>query len=395
VIGFDEAVTVVAAAAKPLGSERVAIGEAHRRVLAGDICAAVDAPPSNVSAMDGYAVREGDIQAVPARLRVIGESWAGRSYPGSIGAGECVRIFTGAAVPAGADRVVVQEMARREGDEVVVEAKPGTARHVRTRGSDFAEGELLLPAGRLLDHRALVAAAGADAASLSVWRRPRLALLAAGDELAEPGSARGSNERIPESVSAGVLALASDWGAEPLSRTLVPDDLATMARAAEEAVAGADLIVVTGGASVGERDFARAMFAPMGLELLFSKVAIRPGKPVWLGRVDGTLVLGLPGNPGSALVTARLFLAPLVAGMVGRDPAEALRWRGIALAAALPACGERETFFRARSTGAGAVPAANQDSGAQSILAASDLLLRRAAHAPAVAAGECVDALDF
>ena len=394
-IGFDDAVAIVAGAGAPLGAEIVPIAEAQGRVLAQPVRAMVNAPPCDVSAMDGYAVRDADLAAAPVRLRVIGESFAGQGHAGAVGAGECVRIFTGAPVPSGADRVVVQEMVRREGDVAVIETLPGPARHIRTRGSDFAEGDQLLPAGRLLDYRALVAAAGADAGSVEVWRRPRVALLGTGDELSEPGTARDLAERIPESVSFGVLALARDWGADPITRARLPDDLPVMERAAAAAVADADLVIVTGGASVGEKDFARAMFAPLGLELLFSKVPIKPGKPVWLGRARDTLVLGLPGNPTSALVTARLFLAPLLAGLTGRDPAEALRWRTVPLAAPLPPCGERETFVRARWNGTAAEPASNQDSSAQKTLADSTLLLRRRAGAPTAEAGDTVKALDL
>ena len=394
-IGFDDVVAIVAGAGAPLGAEIVPIAEAQGRVLAQPVRAMVNAPPCDVSAMDGYAVRDADLAAAPVRLRIVGESFAGHGHAGAVGAGECVRIFTGAPVPSGADRVVVQEMVRREGDTAVIEVLPGAARHIRARASDFAEGDALLPAGRRLDYRALVAAAGADADSVEVWRRPRVALLGTGDELSEPGTARDLAERIPESVSFGVLALARDWGADPITRARLPDDLPVMERAAAAAVADADLVIVTGGASVGEKDFARAMFAPLGLDLLFSKVAIKPGKPVWLGRARDTLVLGLPGNPTSALVTARLFLAPLLAGLTGRDSAEALRWHSVPLAAPLPPCGERETFVRARWNGTAAEPASNQDSSAQKTLADSTLLLRRRAGAPAAEAGDTVKALDL
>lgn len=394
-IGFDEASAITKAAALPLGAEDVALDQAQERILAKAVQAMVNAPPCDVSAMDGYAVRSADLAAVPVRLKLIGESFAGHGFEGSVGPGECVRIFTGAAVPAGADRVVIQENVGRDGAEALIDAPPGEARHVRAKGSDFSKGEILLPAGRRLDYRALVAAAGADIDRLRVWRRPRVALLATGDELAEPGSARDMPGKIPESISFGVLALARDWGGEPVGRTRLPDVIAEMEAAAAAAVENADLVIVTGGASVGEKDFARAMFEPLGLELLFSKVAMKPGKPVWLGRAGGTLVLGLPGNPTSALVTARLFLAPLVAGLAGGDPADALRWRMVPVATRLPACGDRETFVRARWNGQAAEPASNQDSSAQKALAGSDLLLRRRAHAEAVEAGALVSALDL
>jgi molybdopterin molybdotransferase len=395
-INFDEASALLAAAAVPLEGERVPIGMAHGRVLASDVRAELSAPPCDVSAMDGYAVRDTDLRAGGAvRLRVVGDSFAGSGHDRPLGAGECIRIFTGAPIPPGADRVVVQEVVARDGDIALFNEAPAQSRHIRVQGSDFSEGDLLLPAGRLLDYRALVAAAGGDLAHLDVRRRPRLAVLSTGDELADPGTARGLRDRVPESVSLGVLALAREWGADPLARVRVPDHLPLMERAAAEAVERADLVVVTGGASVGDRDFARAMFAPLGLHLLFSKVAMKPGKPVWFGRVRDTLVLGLPGNPTAALLTARLFLAPLIAGLTGRNAAEALRWRPIVLGAPLPHAGERETFVRARWNGAVAQPVGNQDTSMQKMFADASLLLRRPAEAPAAEAGDMVDALDL
>lgn len=393
-ISFDEAAAITAAAAVPIGTEDVGLDEASGRVLAAPVRAMVDAPPRNVSAMDGFAVRSADLAAFPARLKLIGQSFAGRGFEGRVGPGECVRIFTGAPVPDGADRVVIQENARRDEGDVLIGA-PGQARHVREQGTDFSEGETLLPAGRRVDYRALVAAAGADVDRLCVWKRPRVMLLATGDELTEPGSARSFPGCIPESISFGVMALARDWGANPVGRTRLPDRLAQMQAAAATAAGQADLVVVTGGASVGEKDFAMQMFEPLGLQLLFSRVAMRPGKPVWLGRAGKTLVLGLPGNPTSALVTARLFLAPLVTGLVGRDPGDALRWRMVPVSQPLSACDDRETFVRARWTGQAAQPVSNQDSGAQKALAGSDLLLRRPTGDAAIGAGTLVSALDL
>jgi molybdopterin molybdotransferase len=389
VIGFDEAAALVAAAAKPLGTEIVQLREARGRVLAKPVTALVDSPPCDVSAMDGYAVREGDL---PGRLMVAGESFPGSPCRQKLEAGQCFRIFTGGAVPRGADRIVIQEEVTRDGEEAIFGAPQG-ARHIRPLGSDFARGDILLEAGRLLDARALVAAAGADLGAVEVWRRPRLALFATGDELAEPGTAQAIPGAIPDSVSLGIAALVEDSGAEIVARRRLMDDLPALERAAAEALATADLVVVTGGASVGERDHGKAMFAPAGLELIFSKVAIKPGKPVWFGRAGGKLVMGLPGNPNSAMVTARLLLAPLVAGLGGRDGR--LRWRRTPLAEGIGPCGDRETFVRAAWDGAAARPFANQDSGAQATLAAADLLIRRPAGAPAVEGGEGVEIIDF
>lgn len=394
-ISFDQAATIVGDIAKPLGSECVPIGQAHRRVLAEPVIARVNSPPSDVSAMDGYAVREEDLLSLPARLPVIGESFAGSGFSGGVSPGTCVRIFTGAPVPEGADRVVIQEVVRREGDLAVIDGHPGAAKHVRGLGSDFRKGAVLVNTGTRLGHRQLVAAAGADLAEVKVWRRPDLLILGTGDELAAPGSAAARAGAIPDSVSFGVAALAEEWGGSIRDRLRLPDDLKAMEKAAIHALDEADLIVVTGGASVGEKDFAKTMFECQGLELIFSKVAIKPGKPVWLGRAKGKLVMGLPGNPTSALVTARLLLAPLVAGLSGLDSQSALRWREAALLAPLPECGDRETFVRAREFPDGVEPVSSQDSSAQKMLVDADLLLRRRAGAMPASAGDTIFALDF
>jgi molybdopterin molybdotransferase len=395
VISFDQALELVCGIARPRDAERVPIGEAHGRVLSEAVHARVDSPPADASAMDGYAVREDDLRLLPARLNVSGESFAGTASAGHVGPGHCVRLFTGAPLPEGADRVVIQEVVRREGDLAVIDDDPGPARHVRRQGSDFAKGALLAEAGMRLGFRELVAVAGGDLAEVAVWQRPKIAILGTGDELAEPGSAADVPGAIPESVSLGVAALAADWGASVIGRSRLRDDLRAMEQAAGHALQEADLVVVTGGASVGEKDFAKPMFAGHGLELIFSKVAIKPGKPVWLGRAAGKLVMGLPGNPMSALVTARLLLAPLVAGLSGMEPLSALRWRNAPLLATLPACGDRETFVRARAVQDSVDPISNQDSSAQKALADADLLVRRRPGAAPAAVGDAVTVLDF
>lgn len=394
-ISFDEALAIIAAVAQPLGKKNVPIDEAQDHVLASDVVATLDSPRRDVSAMDGYAVRERDLADLPARLRVVGQSFAGQADLPTIGPGECARIFTGGAVPPGADRVIVQEVVSRDREYAMVAEPLGTARHIRAKASDFATGEPLLLAGRLMDAHALVAAAAADLAMIEVWRRPRFAVLSTGDELAEPGTARNRATTIPESVSFGVAALGRQWGGDLVRRVRLADQLATLEQAAADALACADLVVVTGGASVGEKDFAKSMFEPAGLALLFSKVAIKPGKPVWLGRASGKLVLGLPGNPTSAMVTARLLLAPLIAGLAGRPLASTLRWRSAALAAPLGRGGDRESFLRARWTGDLVEPLHDQDSGAQKILAAAELLLRRRPFALDCDIGEAVEILAF
>jgi molybdopterin molybdotransferase len=394
-ISFEEAVELVRSEARPLGTETLPIAAAAGRVLARPVIAQIDSPRSDVSAMDGYAVRDEDLKDFPVSLEVAGTSFAGCRWQGPVAPGTCVRIFTGAPVPQCADRIIIQENVRRAGAAAILDECPDGARHIRSRGSDFACGEELLSSGRLLDPRAIVAAAAADVAELKLYRRPRLHILSTGDELAAPGTAREGADAIPESVSFGVAALAGQWGAECVGMARLRDDLAAMEHVARAAVGEADLVVVTGGASVGEKDFAKAMFEPLGLSLVFSNVSIKPGKPVWLGRAGETLVLGLPGNPTSALVTARLLLAPLLAGLTGRRVERAFRWRTMPLAMSLEECGARETFHRAREANGAAEILPFQDSSAQKALAQADLLVRQRASSPSVSAGAQVEVLDF
>ena len=394
-IRFDEAIALVGQTGAPVGTESVPLRAAHRRVLAAPVRAEVNSPPADVSAMDGYAVREADLANLPTTLPIAGESFAGRAFDGSLPPGSCARIFTGAAVPDGADRVIVQEVVTRDGDCARFERALSPARHIRRLGSDFRVCEILLETGTLLTPGALIAAAGADVAELSVYRRPRVRLLSTGDELVEPGQARTTPGNIPESVSFGVGALIEEWGGAFDGSTRLPDDLPRMEREAAAALDGADLVIVTGGASVGEKDFAKSMFAPADLQLIFSKVAIKPGKPVWLGRAQGTLVLGLPGNPTSALVTARLFLAPLLCRLVGRNPAEALAWRSLPLADPLDPTGDRETFSRGYPVNGAVRLFGHQDSSAQKVLGAASLLVRRPAGDQPLSSGTPIQVLDF
>jgi molybdopterin molybdotransferase len=394
-ISFDEALERVCAAARPLGKEMVPICAAVGRVLAAPVIAQIPSPRCDVSAMDGYAIREAELATLPARLKVVGESFAGCGWGKTVGEGEAVRIFTGAPVPQGADRVVIQEEVRRNGDTAIIDDDLGKARHIRKRGGDFEQGDELVPAGRLLDKRAIIAAAAADVAKVDVFKRPRVSILSTGDELEEPGMAAQRSDAIPESVSLGIAALIGEWGGSIEDLQRLRDDLSAMEGAATQATSSSDLVVVTGGASVGEKDFAKTMFEPAGLDLIFSKVSVKPGKPVWLGRSGRALVMGLPGNPTSALVTARLLLAPLLAGLSGRDPLEALSWRSAKLAAPLRECGARETFHRARWSGNDVEVFAFQDSSAQKVLANADVLVRQRANSPALRAGEEVKVLNF
>ncbi len=390
-IPFDAALALIGDVA-PLGCETVPLADAAGRTLAADLIARGQAPRSAVSTMDGYAVV--DAATAPGEwLEVIGDSRAGAWWRGTVGPGQAVRVFTGAGVPACATRVIIQEHAERGGARVRFTPAYGPATYIRAAGSDFTAEAVLLPAGTRLTPRMLVAAGAADRAEVTVGRIPRVAILATGDELAAPGEAHTREDAIPETIGPGVAAMAEGVGAEVVARAICPDDLARLTALAGELLAAADLVVVTGGASVGERDFAKASFAAHGLALAFEKVAIKPGKPVWFGRCGDALVLGLPGNPTSAMVTAALFLRPLLARLQGDDTAH--QWRTLPLAEPLPPTDERETFSRARWDDAGLTPLGNQDSGAQSPLAEADWLIRCPPHQPALPAGTMVRALAF
>lgn len=391
-ISFDEALELVAATARPIGTEQVPLEAADGRVLAEPVRARVFSPPADVSAMDGYAVRDADLVSLPVSLPVIGESFAGRGFDGVPEGAGCVRIFTGAPVPPTCDRVVVQEDVDRDGASATF-SEIGEGRHIRRKGSDFKSGDILLNFGTVLGPRTLVAAAAADVGQVSVTRRPRVTLVATGDELAEPGTAAEQPGKIPESVSFGVAALVRQAGAEFAGSRRLGDDLGRLRAAVPELLGSADLVVVTGGASVGERDFAKTMFDEAGLELIFSKVAIKPGKPVWLGRAGTRLVMGLPGNPSSALVTARLLMVPLLHGLTGR--AAALDWRELPLPEALEGAGGRETFSRGFERDGKVHLVAHQDSSAQRALAEAGLLVRRKPGRDRLEAGSLVSVLDF
>lgn len=393
-IDFDQAIALIGELAGPIGTEKVALVDAAGRILAQDLVARSNAPRQAVSAMDGYAVIE-DTTSPGIWLEVVGESRAGASFGGALAAGQAARIFTGAPLPTGADYVIMQEYAERDGARVRFAEGYGPAGHVRAAGSDFAEGALLVPAGTRLTPRAMVSAAAADIAQVKVARQPRVAIIGTGDELAPPGSAHERPDAIPESVSCGVAAMAEAQGGQVVLRQTAEDQLDALIRAAGEALEVSDLVIVTGGASVGERDFAKPMFEAHGLALIFNKVAIKPGKPVWLGRARGKYVLGLPGNPTSAMVTATLFLKPLMARMQGASIDTVQRWRRMPLAAPLNATGSRETFARARWEQDGLTPIGNQDSGAQAALLAADWLIRCPAGQPGLAQGEWVNALEF
>ncbi len=387
-MAVEAARAVMLSAVTPLPPEEVELAEAPGRVLAEDVLAIRPQPPFAASSMDGWAVRSAD--GAGAR-RIVGESAAGRGFDAELLPGQAVRIFTGAPMPLGADTVVIQEAARREGDMVIVEAAAAGA-CVRPEGLDFPAGARLLAAGSRLDpwRLALAAAAGRD--RLSVSRQPRVTIISTGDELAPPGAVPGAMQ-IFDSGGPAIAALAELWGAAPVIRLRAQDKAEAISRAAAEA--GGDLLITIGGASVGDHDLVKPALGALGLSMRVESLALRPGKPTWFGALaDGRLVLGLPGNPASAMVCAELFLRPLLFAAQGADPAPRRAWAR--LAAPLNANGDREHWMRARLDHDDrgdtlAHPFGDQDSSLVTVFAEADALLRRPPGAPAAAVGDSVE----
>ena len=386
-----EALARVLEHAAPLAPESAPLAHAHGRVLARDLEALRTQPPADVSAMDGYAVRAADVAKVPARLRLIGEVAAGHPFAGTVDAGEAARIFTGGVLPPGADTIVIQENTAREGDIVVVTSSTGAGRHIRKAGLDFARGAVLLGKGRRLTDRDLALAAAMNHPAVPVHRRPRVAVLATGDELVMPGSSPGVGE-IVYSNGYATMALARREGCEIVDLGLVPDRVAETAAAVRRArQERADVLVTSGGASVGDYDLVREALAAEGLALSFWKVALRPGRPMMHGRLDALHVLGLPGNPVSAYVCGVLFLVPLIRRLAGRSDCEP-QFEEALLGCDLPANDERADYLRATlREGPDGLPVATpfpvQDSSMLVPLAQADCLLLRAPCAPAAKAG--------
>jgi molybdopterin molybdotransferase len=375
----------------PLPTESSALEDAHGRVLASGAAALRTQPPADLSAMDGYAVRADDVAAAPATLTLVGEVAAGHPFPNPLGPGQTARIFTGGVLPNGADTVVIQELTKRTGDHVDVLRATGRGKNVRRAGLDFSRGDLLLAAGRRLTARDLALAAAMNHPRLDVHRRPRVGILATGDELVAPGREPGLGE-IVYSNGFALAALARAEGAQTVDLGIapdrVPDTVAAIARARES---GLDILVTTGGASVGEYDVVQQALKAEGLALSFWKIALRPGKPMMHGHLGRMRVLGLPGNPVSAYVCAFLFLVPLIRRLSGRTDTEH-RAESAVLGRDLPANDERADYLRATLVAdsgavATAVPFPVQDSSMLVPLANADCLLIREPHAPAAKAG--------
>jgi molybdopterin molybdotransferase len=386
-ISVEEAVTRIVSAFRPLNSERVALEAAAGRTLATDAYAKSDQPPFAVSMMDGYAVRSADLDP----RHVIGSAPAGHPFAGIVGPGEAVRLFTGSVVPEGADAVIAQEDAQRDGDEVRFTETPRPGKFIRARGLDFLAGSVLAQKGKHLSPRDLALLAAGDLAEVEVRRRPVIAFAATGDELSRPGEPRKPGGVVASSVY-GLKPLIEQWGGEARDLGLLPDKPEAIASLAKEKC---DLLVTLGGASVGDHDLVQSALGPEGFALDFWKIAMRPGKPLIFGRLGETPLLSLPGNPVSTLVCALLFLRPAIAAMLGRTmdtPLQSARLSG-----ELAANDSRQDYIRVSCElrdgllWARAFPA--QDSSMLKIFSQAQALIVRKPHAPALPDGAQVEIL--
>lgn len=374
---------------RALGRETVLLAAAEGRRLAEPVIAQVSQPPADVSAMDGYAVRFADM-TMNAVLKVTGESRAGSPFAGGVSPGEAVRIFTGAHVPKGADHILIQEDTKRESDRVTVTFEQRKPENIRRVGMDFARGKELAPAGQVMTEGAISLAAAGNVARLTVSKAPRIGVLANGDELVSAGSELAAGQ-VVNSIQPALLALIRRWGAVAVDLGLSRD---TEEDVRQRLSGPCDVIVSIGGASVGDYDVVRSAFAAEGFAPVFEKIAVKPGKPTWFSAKDGVLALGLPGNPAAAMVTAQLFLRPLIDAMTGGGAARPTQRAHTA--AALPAAGNREEYLRAilsvDAEGRANVQAAeNQDSSLLSPFLTANALIRRAPNTPAAAKGDLVD----
>ena len=396
-ISVAEALERILKPFNPVPAETVGLGEAFGRVLAADVKARVTQPPHAVSAMDGYAVRAADVATVPATLKVIGAVPAGGLFEGSVNPGEAVRIFTGAPLPQGTDAIVIQEDTEAGDGNVTVKESCKAGNYVRPAGLDFAEGDPGPQAGRLLTARDVGLIAAMNHPWAQVRRRPRVAILATGDEVVMPGEPLGPSQ-IVSSNGLALAAFVRACGGEPIQLGIAPDkeeQLAALAAGAK----GADLLLTAGGASVGEHDLVQKVLGEQGLELDFWKIAMRPGKPLMFGQLGGTPMIGLPGNPVSAVVCSLLFARPALNALLGLDrPAHPVQQ--MVLGGALPENDRRQDYLRSTIAVNGdgrrsATPYGRQDSSMLALLASADGLIVRPPHAPAAAKGELVEVLSF
>jgi molybdopterin molybdotransferase len=392
-----EALARILSSANPTGVEQVDLMNAPGRTLANPLVASIDGPPFDASAMDGYAVYTADAATSGARLRLAGVSAAGRPYTGRIDRGDAVRIFTGAMIPEGADTVVIQENAAVDGGNVSFDEAPHVGQNIRRRGEDFRAGASVIDKGQRLGSRDILLAAAAGHAKLDVARKPVVAILSTGDELREPGTPLRPGQ-IPASNGYALAALVEAAGGSPRLLPVAGDTLEAL-KAAIASAADADILLTIGGASVGDHDLVRPALEQSGAALDFYKIAMRPGKPLFFGtrkiHQRTQHCLGLPGNPVSALICARVFLVPFIARMLERD--DPLEPFDAIAATSIPANGPREQYMRGMLDTSTVPPRAHafesQDSGRVSTLQKANCLIVVSADAPTQPAGSTIKVL--
>ena len=396
-ISVEQAFNRIVTSAAPLPTEKVDVAKASGRVIAAPVAARRSQPAANMSAMDGYAVRSEDLSGKSITLTLIGESAAGHPFNGAVSKGQTVRIFTGAVLPEGADQVVIQENVEADGSAISTVTAPRPFSNIREKGTDFFEKQTVLDSGTYMSAKSIGLAASAGQAQLMVHRRPRIAILSTGDELAPPDKPSFSAFDTVNSCGPQIQALIVETGAEIYSVGQVGDTLGALSEAIQKNHA-ADILVTIGGASVGDKDFVQQAFVAEGMAIDFWKVAMRPGKPLLFGKKEHQYALGLPGNPASAFVCALLFLRPLIDRLMGR-PAPLPGSVNIPVATDLPANGPRQHYVRARLIGDPGQrmvdPAESQDSSLSTVLAQCDGLIVRPPNAEQVSTGSLVPFLPF